>query len=99
MTNYLEQLKPLLRAVWPLLVVSLVAGVLSATTLGADAGPKANGLQHVTLIGDSVATAIPLDDVAVATLRQGIDLDLEVAPCRRLVEPELPVRARRTRWS
>src|SRR3954471_6397522 len=40
--------------------------------------------QHVTLIGDSVADAIPGDDSAVAILRQGIDLDLEVSPCRRV---------------
>ena len=38
----------------------------------------------MTLIGDSVADAIPGDDSAVAILRQGIDLDLEVAPCRRV---------------
>jgi hypothetical protein len=41
-------------------------------------------LQHVTLIGDSVADGIPGDTAAVAILRQGIDLDLEVAPCRRV---------------
>ena len=47
-------------------------------------------LQHVTLIGDSVATAIPGDTDAMRVLRQGSDLDLEVAPCRRLVDPSCP---------
>ena len=67
-TTYLEQLKLLRRALLPLLVAAIVAGVLAATTDGADAGPKANGLQHVTLIGDSVATALPIDDVALQTV-------------------------------
>ena len=38
----------------------------------------------MTLIGDSVADAIPGNAPAVAMLRQGIDLDLEVEPCRRV---------------
>jgi hypothetical protein len=45
----------------------------------------------VTLIGDSVADAIPADDSAIATLRQGIDLDLEVAPCRRVEGDGCPI--------
>jgi hypothetical protein len=44
----------------------------------------------VTLIGDSVATAIPGDSDALRILRQGSDLDLEVAACRRLVDPSCP---------
>jgi hypothetical protein len=43
------------------------------------------------LIGDSVADAIPGDDRAVAILRQGIDLDLEVAPCRRVDQDSCPI--------
>ena len=42
----------------------------------------ASDLPRVTLIGDSVATGIPGDTVALATLRSGIDLQLELAPCR-----------------
>ena len=41
-------------------------------------------LQHVTVIGDSVADGIAGDSAAAATLGAGIDLDLEVAPCRRV---------------
>jgi hypothetical protein len=48
------------------------------------------GLQHVTLIGDSVADAIPVDPQAVATLKQGIDLDLEVEACRRVDQESCP---------
>lgn len=55
---------------------------LAFGSLSAQAG--ARGLQHVTLIGDSVADALASDDDAVAVLRQGADLDLEVAPCRRV---------------
>jgi hypothetical protein len=89
-TTYLDRLTSFLRAVWPLLVASLAAGVLVANAGRADAAARAGGLQHVTLIGDSVATALPLDDVAVQTLRSGTDLDLEVAACRRLVKPSCP---------
>ena len=64
-----------------LLVLLLGAGGAQAT---------APELQHVTLIGDSVADAIPHDDQAVAILRQGIDLDLEVAPCRRVDQESCP---------
>jgi hypothetical protein len=47
-------------------------------------------VQHVTLIGDSVADAIPGDDRAVAILRQGVELDLEVAACRRVDQESCP---------
>jgi sirohydrochlorin ferrochelatase len=57
---------------------------LAALIAAASSTARSSGAQHVTLIGDSVADAIPGDDSAVAILRQGIDLDLEVAPCRRV---------------
>jgi sirohydrochlorin ferrochelatase len=63
-------------------LAALVA--LAALTAAAASPARPSGIQHVTLIGDSVADAIPGDDSAVAILRQGIDLDLEVAPCRRV---------------
>ena len=90
MTAVFDHLKSSRRAVWPVLVASLVVGVLPATTGGANTGANAAALQHVTLIGDSVATALPLDNVALEILRSGVDLDLEVAPCRRLVNPSCP---------
>jgi hypothetical protein len=62
------------------LTVALVALVFLVS--GARAG--APDLQHVTIIGDSVADGMAGDDAAVAIVRQGIDLDLEVQACRRV---------------
>jgi hypothetical protein len=71
-------------------VVALVA-VAAPTAATRTAGSShAVTLQHVTLIGDSVADAIPGDGRAVTTLRQGIDLDLEVEPCRRVDQESCP---------
>jgi sirohydrochlorin ferrochelatase len=65
------------------LLVSLALGAAAAHGATRD-------LQHVTLIGDSVADAIPGDTSAVAILRQGVDLDLEVAACRRVDQESCP---------
>jgi Putative Ig domain len=46
---------------------------------------------RVTLIGDSVAAGIPGDQVALATLRSGIDLQLQVAPCRSVAGTSCPI--------
>lgn len=62
------------------LITALLALLLGVPS--AQAG--ARDLQHVTLIGDSVADAIANDNDAIAVMRQGVDLDLEVAPCRRV---------------
>ena len=56
--------------------------VLALGSVAADASTPA--LPHVTLIGDSVADAIEQDNAAIATLEQGVSVDFEVAPCRRL---------------
>jgi hypothetical protein len=74
------------RAVRGVLVLLLAALALGASTAHA----AGRDLQHVTLIGDSVADAIPGDDQAVATLRQGVDLRLEVAACRRVDQSSCP---------
>jgi hypothetical protein len=70
-------------------VVAIAASAFAASTPAAGRGHAA-ALQHVTLIGDSVADAIPGDNQAIATLSQGIDLDLEVQPCRRVDQPSCP---------
>jgi hypothetical protein len=70
-------------------IAALVA--LAALTAAAETPARSAGAQHVTLIGDSVADAIPGDPGAVSILRQGIDLDLEVAPCRRVEGEGCPV--------
>jgi hypothetical protein len=71
-----------LRAV---LVAAGVVAALAAATVGRAAPP-----QHVTLIGDSVADALPGDASALKILAEGIDLDLEVAPCRRVGNESCP---------
>jgi len=69
----------------------LVSAVVVALALaGATAHAARRDVQHVTLIGDSVADAIPGDGQAVAILRQGVDLDLEVEPCRRVDQESCP---------
>jgi hypothetical protein len=63
----------------------ILAGLLLALVLGAvSAQAGTRDLQHVTVIGDSVADGVGNDSSAVAILRQGIELDLEVAACRRV---------------
>jgi hypothetical protein len=54
---------------------------LVASTTGS---ARATQLQHVTLIGDSVADAIAETDTAIAIVGQGVSLDLQVTPCRRV---------------
>jgi hypothetical protein len=62
----------------------LCAAVICATVTSAAAGRRVAGVQHVTLIGDSVADSIPGDEQALTVVGEGIDLDLEVAACRRV---------------
>jgi hypothetical protein len=62
----------------------LITALLALLVGASGAQGASRDLQHVTLVGDSVADAIANDNQAIAVLRQGIDLDLEVAPCRRV---------------
>ena len=77
------------RVLLPLAAAALLAVPLGAP-LPAGADAAAGGLTHVTLIGDSVATAISGDTDALRILRSGSDLDLDVAACRRLVDQSCP---------
>jgi hypothetical protein len=70
-------------AVRGVLIAAAVAATL-ALVVTAGGAARSTGLQHVTLIGDSVADAIAQTDPAVAIVGQGVDVDLEVAPCRRV---------------
>src|SRR4051794_29836551 len=73
---------------FPAATIAPMRGVLftlaAVLVLATSSAANSAQLQHVTLIGDSVADAIPNDSAAVAILRQGTELDLEVAPCRRV---------------
>jgi hypothetical protein len=55
------------------------------------AAPK----QRVTFIGDSIASGIQYEPDALEVLSQGIDLDLELAVCRRLVQESCPYKGTR----
>lgn len=70
-------------------IAALVA--LLALAVAAAAPARTNGVQHVTLIGDSVADAIPGDYSASLIVKQGVNLDLEVAPCRRVEGEGCPI--------
>ena len=76
----------MVRRVLGLVSVAVVAALVPCS--GTAAG--GNGLQHVTLIGDSVATAVSETQSALAVVNQGIDLDVETAPCRRLEDASCP---------
>jgi hypothetical protein len=67
------------------LVKRLVAVTVVVLALAAAAAQgTTRTLQHVTVIGDSVADGMGGDAAAVRILSQEIDLDLELAPCRRV---------------
>ena len=56
----------------------------AAVVLGVSGAASAGPLPRVTLIGDSVSSAIALDAGATAILGHGVDLQLQARPCRRL---------------
>jgi hypothetical protein len=65
---------------------------LAVLTLGsAIAHADTRGVQHVTLIGDSVADAIGNTNSAIGIVKQGVDMDFEVAACRRVEGEGCPV--------
>jgi hypothetical protein len=67
-----------------------VAAVVAALGVAA-ARPSAAQGPRVTVIGDSVASALQYDSGAVAVLSEGVDLNLQLAPCRRLEGESCPV--------
>ncbi|MGH3002033.1 MAG: hypothetical protein ACRDM1_05125, partial [Gaiellaceae bacterium] len=73
-----------------LLTIAAAAAVAIALGGRAEAASRAARLQHVTFIGDSVATAVSLDTYARSIVSQGVDLDLETQACRRLEDPSCP---------
>ena len=76
------------RVIIPIAAAAVAAGLLAGGP--APARAAAPPLPHVTLIGDSVADAVANDNAAIALAARGMDLDLEVAACRRLVDPSCP---------
>ena len=72
-------------------VLAAAAAVLLATgSTAPGSGAEPPKLKHVTVFADSVATAIALDSRARITLGEGVDVDLQLTPCRRLVSASCP---------
>ncbi len=67
--------------------VVVAAACLAGAAAALSGGRAVEPLTRVTLIGDSVAVSLSGDDEARATVGHGVDIDLEVAACRRLVDP------------
>jgi lysophospholipase L1-like esterase len=71
-----------------------LAALALAIVVGATAGPAGargkQALPRVTVIGDSVASSVGFDRDALAILAQGIDLQLQLAPCRRVGQSSCP---------
>jgi hypothetical protein len=72
------------RALSTLLLLAVLA--VSGTAAGAPSAP----LPRVTMIGDSVAAAVQLEPGAMRILGQAIDLNPQLAVCRRLTGESCP---------
>jgi Putative Ig domain len=65
------------------LTTGLAGLALLASTAAASAGPSATApLPHVTVLGDSVLTAVEWNDAPLATLQHGFDMYMDIAVCR-----------------
>jgi hypothetical protein len=71
------------------LLISLLAAAVLGTTAG-QAGSSGTSRERVTFIGDSIATAITYEEPSKRLLATGVDLDLQLAVCRRLVGDSCP---------
>src|SRR3954464_8303512 len=67
----------------------LAAGVLGVARLCAHARP-APGPPTLTILGDSVLTAVEWNEAPLATLQHGFDTYMDIAVCRRIVAPSCP---------
>jgi len=72
-------------------VVAVLATIAASLALAAAVSAGPAQLQHVTLIGDSVSDAIRVSANAATIAREGIDLDFETAPCRRVEGVGCPI--------
>src|SRR3954447_934674 len=67
-----------------LLVVATVAASASASARVTTDPPR------LTILGDSVLTAVEWNDAPLATLQHGFDTYMDIAVCRRIVAPSCP---------
>jgi len=66
-----------------------------ATAVSGQPASGAAPKQRVTFIGDSIATGVQYEADALKILTQGIDLDPQLAVCRRLVQESCPYKGTR----
>jgi len=67
------------------------ASVFAAAALASTASASSDALPtHVTVIGDSVLTAVIWNEEPLDIVSQGLDVDMEVGVCRRLVDLSCP---------
>lgn len=80
------------RSVPLIFLLTFLAALTGAVTSTARPATPATtpALERVTLIGDSIAAAMEQEQAARAILAGGIELDTEVAVCRRLVGESCP---------
>jgi hypothetical protein len=64
--------------------VATLAAAAAALLVATAPSARPGQLQHVTLIGDSVSDAIRVSPNAATIVGEGIDVDFETAPCRRV---------------
>jgi Putative Ig domain len=69
---------------------SVVLVVLVCALIGAATSAAETPQPSITVIGDSVATGMQWHNDAIAVLQKGLDVDWQVAVCRRLVATSCP---------
>jgi len=73
------------------LVTLAAIGLVAAAASGADGSVRVNSAPpHVTVIGDSVLTAVLWYPEPLRILTNGLDVDMQIAVCRRLVGVSCP---------
>src|SRR5207237_3289678 len=70
--------------------IAAAAVLATLAVLSAAAAAPRTALPRVTVIGDSVASALGGNPGAVTILGDGLNLDLELAPCRRVGQDSCP---------
>jgi putative Ig domain-containing protein len=66
------------------------AVLLVVATLAATARAAADTPPRLTILGDSVLTAVEWNDAPLATLQHGFDTYMDIGVCRRIVAPSCP---------
>jgi hypothetical protein len=79
-----------LQRLLPVAALALCATVAATLPGAGSAAGAPPALPRVTVFGDSVSTAMQGSPAAMALLREGVDLQDEMTPCRRVGEDSCP---------